>query len=370
MLIQIFKVLTATLLIGTLIFLVSKRTFTLPHTSSSPQVTAPEQTPKEALTPQETQPSPAPTPQTGAATLEQKVATLEKNTAVYETLNKGTSDTDETYRPKVSPCKLAMGYKIGTFDTRFGISQESFIKTLDQAASLWEEGLGRRLFYYDEKGPLTVNLVYDERQAETEIINDLANEIENSKDVARSLEKTHKEEREIYLADMEEFTQDSDAFQRRYKEYSAKVDTYNAQGGAPEGEYEAMKLELETLQKEAKNLDARRASLVATVDSINAKVVRYNELVAYINGLIKKSNSLGAAKFTEGRFVPKTNTVDIYQYNDKTKLLRVTTHELGHVLGINHNENPLSIMYSVNTSTTTTLSDDDREALAKVCNSQ
>ena len=289
---------------------------------------------------------------------------------IYETLNKGVSDTDETYAPRISPCKLAVGYKIGTFDTRFGISKESFIKKIDQASSLWEEASGRRLFYYDEKGSLTINLIYDERQAQTEEINNLALEINNSKQVAEQIRKAHEEEKNNYEEDMNNLSKDSLAFNDRYKAYSLRVDTYNTQGGAPKAEYDAMTLELEQLRQEAKNLEERRDELLITMDSINKKVVRYNELVKYINTLIKKSNSLGAAKFTEGRFVPSKNTVDIYQYNDNNKFLRVLTHELGHVLGINHNENPISIMYSINTSTTTTLSDDDKEDLSKVCSSQ
>lgn len=108
-------------------------------------------------------------------------------------------------------------------------------------------------------------------------------------------------------------------------------------------------------------------NLLSLMESINAKIRRYNEFVAYINTLIKQSNSLGAKKFTEGRFDPNNNTIDIFQYNDTNKLLRVMAHELGHVLGINHNKNVASIMYSMNSATTTELSREDREALQEVC---
>jgi predicted Zn-dependent protease len=103
------------------------------------------------------------------------------------------------------------------------------------------------------------------------------------------------------------------------------------------------------------------------MDAINANVVKYNEFVVYVNTLIRKSNSLGAKKFTEGRFNPNTNTIDVYQFSDRLKLKRVITHELGHALGINHNENIRSIMYSVNSGTTTMLSKEDMAALKDVC---
>jgi hypothetical protein len=260
-----------------------------------------------------------------------------------------------------------MGYTIKTFDTRFGISKESFIQTINQASSIWENAVSKKLFYYDEKGPLTINLIYDERQAQTEIINNLAFEIENSKDTANSIKAAHEEEKRTYNEEGKRLTDDTEVYEIQYKIYADKVAMYNAQGGAPQKEYDAMALELEQLRQEAKNLEARRDQLLQTMDIINAKVSRYNELVVYINSLIKKSNSLGAAKFTEGRFVPRTNTVDIYQYNDNNKLLRVVTHELGHVLGINHNNNQYSIMYSFNSATTTALSEEDTAELSALC---
>ena len=103
------------------------------------------------------------------------------------------------------------------------------------------------------------------------------------------------------------------------------------------------------------------------MEKINAKVTHYNELVAYTNSLINQSNTLGTKKFTEGRFNPTTNTIDIYQYADPIKLRRVITHELGHVIGINHTSNMSSIMYSVNSGTTTTLSAEDIYAFRNVC---
>jgi hypothetical protein len=128
-----------------------------------------------------------------------------------------------------------------------------------------------------------------------------------------------------------------------------------------------MTQELASLKEESKQLSARRDNLLVYMDTINAKVNRYNELVVYINSLITKSNSLGAKKFTEGKFTPYTNTIDIYQYTDTVKLHRVLAHELGHVLGINHNDNSRSIMYAVNTATSTELSPEDIQSLLEIC---
>lgn len=295
-----------------------------------------------------------------------KVAEIAR-TSVYVPLDEGRLDTEASYRPAVSPCNVTMGYTIGTFDTHFGISKETFLQEIGKASSVWENQVGKKLFTNSAMGPLVINLIYDDRQARTDEVNNLVLEIENSKATAETLKNTYETEKKIYLGDGEQLTKDGEAFTARYDAYAAKVTMYNNQGGAPADVYNQLTQEVTSLKQESKDLNARRASLLLYMDTINAKVNRYNELVVYINSLITKSNALGANKFTEGRFTPRTNTIDIYQFNDPIKLRRVLTHELGHVLGINHNDNVYSIMYASNSATTTALSYEDIQSLSEVC---
>lgn len=302
----------------------------------------------------------------------EQLATQSTSTSIiqaipYEELKGYVSDTDESYRPLVSPCTKPLGFKIGTFDTRFGISKAQFIQEIEQSAKIWEEAVDKKLFYHDDNGALTINLIYDERQATTVDVNLLALDIENAKENAKKLETTSLQEKELYIKDNEQLTSDIENFTLRQKAYSAKVDNYNISGGASKNEYDAMMLELANLKTEAKTLEERRVSIVALSESLNKKIIRYNEFVAYINSLIRKSNQLGAKKFTEGRFVPGTLSVDIYQYNNTVKLRRVVMHELGHVLGINHTKSISSIMYSFNSATTTSLHKEDVAALHVLC---
>lgn len=382
MLIQIFKLISSLLLVGVLFVLITNREFIIQPKETIPSKTNTKTyTTHEELTPplptlaekdtttvvaktEETVPGTTSTQITSPTVA--KIKTIPKK-SLYIPMEEGQSDTDTSYRPVVSPCKVTMGYRIGRFDSNFGITQAAFIEEIEIASALWGNQLGKKLFAYNQNGPLTVNLIYDERQARTIDVNNIALEIQNSKDAAESLKNVYEKEKIIYLGDGEQLTKDSEAFKARYQVYTDKVTMYNKQGGAPHAIYEEMTRELEALKQLSKDLTTRRDVLVVYMETINAKVTKYNELVAYINSLIEKSNSLGAKKFTEGRFVPSTNSIDIYQYNDLIKLRRVVTHELGHVLGINHTENIYSIMYAVNSATTTELEPEDIAALHTVC---
>jgi predicted Zn-dependent protease len=381
MIVQIFKIISAIGLLGVLFVLTTHREIILSpkekklipqNTSQATGLPVPPVLEKrDEVTPSQTttntqpevvavEPSPLVTPPIA------KIEPVAKK-GVYIAMEEGQSDTDSSYRPSVSPCKVTMGYTIGEFDTHFGISKAKFIEEIDAAAALWGDQFGKKLFTYNEKGPLTINLIYDERQARTEDVNNLALEIENAKGTADTLKKVYEQEKIIYLGDGEQLTKDSEALKARYQVYSDKVAMYNSQGGAPQAEYNQMTQELEALKQQSKDLTVRRDALLTYMEVINSKVSRYNELVVYINSLITKSNSLGAKKFTEGKFTPRSNTIDIYQYNNLVKLRRVIAHELGHVLGINHTESLSSIMYAVNSGTTTVLGADDIVALKEVC---
>jgi predicted Zn-dependent protease len=285
----------------------------------------------------------------------------------YTVTYEGTSDNEVSSIKIIEPCKKPVGYKLGTFDHRFGISKEAFLSEIAKGVSVWEDASGKDLFFYEENGDLTINLIYDTRQANTDEINYLALEIENSRQTAESLKEFYTQEKDLYTEKETLLIPRATDAKERLDAYNKKVTTYNTSGGASHIEYDAMSQELILLKKEVALIEEEKEYLASLSTSINKTVTRYNEIIAYINSLIKKSNSLGGKKFTEGKFSTRNATIDIYQYSTMTKLRRVLTHELGHALSIDHIENKNSIMYSVNIGTTTSLSIEDLEALDKVC---
>src|SRR3954471_20481541 len=75
-----------------------------------------------------------------------------------------TSNSPGARRPCLTPIK----YRIGALDPRFGITREDFQQHVEQAAALWGAAAGRKLFSFDARGSLEIDLVYDSRQETTQ----------------------------------------------------------------------------------------------------------------------------------------------------------------------------------------------------------
>lgn len=269
-----------------------------------------------------------------------------------------------------NPCLTPTYYTLGAYDSRFAITKSAFEEEVIKAANVWNTASGKELFIYDKTGAkatLTVNLIYDYRQATTDKNSLLRNEIDNTTETAAQLEKEYKALEITFESKKAEYTKDAEAFTIRQKKYNDDVEYWNQKGGAPQDIYDTLTKEKEDLTAQAKLLDETHNSLKALLDTINTKIARYNELVAFANQNIDINNSTANKKFTEGSYSTLPSTISIFQFTDTVKLKRVLMHEFGHAIGLDHVEGKESIMYSINSGTSLLLSSFDKEALALAC---
>ena len=272
------------------------------------------------------------------------------------------------------PCQNPIEYKIGALDPRFGVSQSAFLADIQEASNLWSTAAGKKLFAYNPKGNLTINLVYDDRQKITQQENALTTDINQNKQVADSVKQQFTSLRDQYTSAQTQYQTDLAAFNQAEATYNAQVTYWNDKGGAPAKEYAALQAQKNTLAAQRAALEDERLKVNSLADQVNALIDNYNLLVGHINTTVDAINNDGltGTEFEEGVYISDQagTRINIYQFNSKIYFLRVLAHELGHSLGLGHNSGTDSIMNPINQSKSLVLSADDLAALTAECQQQ
>ncbi len=255
------------------------------------------------------------------------------------------------------PCEVALRYTIGTVDKGFNIDKAYVKSVLEDATHVWENSYGRNLFDYDaghaptrfekyigkyfNRGNIVVNFVYDERQKNSDTTRILTSQIDNTKKSADEIKRQFNE------------------LQSRYKQSVA--------------DYNDMALEY-TRERGRGNItyqmaEAKRFEVNTLADEINTLIKKYNYLVSTVNTTVRTINKTAGKEFEEGQYVSDAQgeRINIYEFRDRSTLERVLAHEFGHALGLDHNDNPQSIMYYLNSSKNMSPTVEDITALKGIC---
>jgi peptidoglycan hydrolase CwlO-like protein len=247
-----------------------------------------------------------------------------------------------------SECNSPLPYKIGVIDARFNLSQDNALADITKATDIWSKQDGKNLFTYSQKADLTVNFIYDQRQALDTQINNLNNQVNE-----QNLELKQK---------IAQYEQDSANFKTKLNNFIETVNKYNREGGAPEGAYNDLIKQQNELKAEADSLNSRAKEL-------NLSTSDYNSQVSALNSDINQFNKALAVKPEEGLYNGNNNTITIYFASNQDELIHTLAHEFGHALGMQHVKDPQAIMYP-NTTKYLTPTPSDLTELNYVCRNQ
>jgi len=270
------------------------------------------------------------------------------------------------------PCAQPIAYSIGTFDTKFNISQKDFLSALAEAEQVWEKPINKELFSYSENGNLKINLIYDYRQEATSKLGKMGIALEDTQASYDSLKVKLDSLEDSYEKKKAEFELRVKEFETRKSIYEAEVKKWNSSKKITQDVVDRLTQEKKDLDVEVDQLRQLQAAVNQQVDDINAMVVVINQLANTLNLNVTKYNTIGeqlGGEFDEGTYHtgPDGQRIDIYQFDNRSKLIRVLAHELGHALGLDHIDDPKAIMYRLNNGVNEKITASDLVELKTLC---
>lgn len=245
------------------------------------------------------------------------------------------------------PLDTRLRYKIGHIDPRFKISVEQVQVLAQQATDIWFLGTQKQFFVYDPNAKLSINLIYDQRQADSEARHTEINQIENSRATTEiEQQKLNQLESELSFYH-QQISQLKANYQNKLDNYNQHVRQYNQahQAQSPTA--------LTQLDIQKQQLQFEQQQLQQQIDQFNQKVSVLNTQVNAVNQMNQQFN-LSVDNFNQ-RFKPRLfdkgmfngNEINIYEFQSNDDLRLTLAHEFGHALGLDHTNEPLSLMYPV-----------------------
>lgn len=239
------------------------------------------------------------------------------------------------------PFDTRLRYSIGYIDPQFKLSPHDLQALTHEATLIWEQPLKQALFVYDPKAKLKIELIYDERQQESNARHRMIQEIEaKQKKWKFQQQKITQKSQEIHALDQ--------SIREKKHKLNLEIELFNRQL-----QQSAVQRQLELQQTRGQDLKWQNDQLKLQVSSFNQKVLQFNQAVDQVNQLnqdIEQAiqqfhRDFQPRLFDKGQF--NGQQILIYEFSSKEDLKLTLAHEFGHALGLKHHQDPKGLMHAM-----------------------
>ena len=272
----------------------------------------------------------------------------------------------------ISPCSGTVTYSIGAVDPRYGISDGELSADVNEANSVWEAALKRRAFVYvPSGGDITINMIYDQRQASLDKLRRLGYLADRGLDGYKSLKARYDALAARVDPRQAELNSRLAAYRAHADDYNAAVADLNSVGRANPRQRQLLAEFSGSLDREFAGIKSYERALNSDIDTLNAMATELNQLIVELRLDAAQYRREGSALglFEEGDYQVQggLRSIDLYKYTGRQQLTRLLAHELGHALGLDHVRDPAALMAPVNRGDDIELAPDDLAELRRVC---
>lgn len=249
-------------------------------------------------------------------------------------------------RQVLHPFDTRVHYRIGEIDPRFGLSRPVAEQLAREAATIWNQALAKSLLVYDDQAALSINLRYDDRQAESSMRHSVQQTLKHELDSQQTSADQLKQQQQQLEQQQRQLNRQQADFSQHQLNYNRNVEAWNTLGTIDSANRQQLEQQRSALAQEQQALNNAMSAFNQRVEQLNQQASVLNHQADIYNQQVSNY---------QRRFVPREfekgsyngRQINIYEFSTAADLRLTMAHELGHALGLMHTSDPKSLMYPV-----------------------